>query len=97
VLIAGLRELEREGVCILRIPVMEKMTLQEQFAEVASSTVSQSKKLYSALSSETRQRVLTCGLRIVDHCRRTRERPHAPDVHAAFIAVGCVRDRLSRW
>ena len=39
-LVAALRLLEIEGVCTVRIPVMEKLTLKEQLAEVASSTVS---------------------------------------------------------
>ena len=39
-LVAALRMLEIEGVCTVRMPVMEKLTLKEQLAEVASSTVS---------------------------------------------------------
>ncbi|TEB37366.1 hypothetical protein FA13DRAFT_1726446 [Coprinellus micaceus] len=38
-LVAALRLLEIEGVCTVRIPVMEKLTLKEQLAEVASSTI----------------------------------------------------------
>ena len=38
-LVAALRRLEVEGICTVRIPVMEKLTLREQLAEIASSTV----------------------------------------------------------
>ena len=39
-LVRALRELEEEGICEVRIPVMERLSLGEQVAEVASSTVS---------------------------------------------------------
>jgi len=39
-LVSGLRQLESEGIMELRIPVMERLTLAEQVAEIASSTVS---------------------------------------------------------
>lgn len=39
-LVEALKGLEEEGVCVVRIPVMEDMTFKEQFAEIASSTVS---------------------------------------------------------
>jgi hypothetical protein len=39
-LVKALRELEEEGICEIRIPVMEHLNLGEQIAEVASSTVS---------------------------------------------------------
>jgi hypothetical protein len=39
-LVKALRELEEEGLCEVRIPVMERLSLKEQIAEVASSTVS---------------------------------------------------------
>lgn len=38
-LVAALLGLEEEGVCIVRIPVMEDLSFKEQFAEIASSTV----------------------------------------------------------
>lgn len=38
-LVAALRQLADEGICTVRIPVMEKLTLREQLAEVASSTI----------------------------------------------------------
>ena len=39
-LVAALRELEEEGICTVRIPILEHMSLRDQLAEVASSTVS---------------------------------------------------------
>jgi protein O-GlcNAc transferase len=39
-LVKALRELEEEGLCEVRIPVMERLSLRDQIAEVASSTVS---------------------------------------------------------
>ncbi|KAJ3523232.1 hypothetical protein NMY22_g11535 [Coprinellus aureogranulatus] len=38
-LVAALKQLEAEGACTVRIPVMEKLTLREQLAEIASSTI----------------------------------------------------------
>ncbi|KAJ2925006.1 hypothetical protein H1R20_g12078, partial [Candolleomyces eurysporus] len=38
-LVAALRELEEEGICTVRIPILEHMSLRDQLAEVASSTI----------------------------------------------------------
>ncbi|KAJ3538606.1 hypothetical protein NMY22_g5094 [Coprinellus aureogranulatus] len=36
-LVAALKGLEKEGLCILRIPVMERLSFKDQFAEIASN------------------------------------------------------------
>ncbi|RXW21580.1 hypothetical protein EST38_g4287 [Candolleomyces aberdarensis] len=38
-LVAALKELEEEGICTVRIPVLENLSLRDQLAEVASSTI----------------------------------------------------------
>lgn len=38
-LVKALRALEEEGLCEVRMPVMERLTLPEQMAEIASSTI----------------------------------------------------------
>ncbi|KAF6746026.1 hypothetical protein DFP72DRAFT_924003 [Ephemerocybe angulata] len=38
-LVAALKELAMEGICEVRIPIMEHLTLQEQMAEITSSTI----------------------------------------------------------
>lgn len=88
-LVTALKGLEEDGVCIVRIPVMEDLSFKEQFAEIASSTVGT--HLFKGCGPW-----LTRASPVLDHRWGARERPYTPDVHAAFSAVGHFRDTIPR-
>ena len=68
-LVEALRGLEKEGLCEVHMPMMERMSLQDQIALPAKSTVSLSFYFGSYMRSS-----LTWGY--IDHRRCSWERPY---------------------